>query len=170
MATRPFMLEFARASDAPAIALMSRELIEAGLGWAYKAGTVARLIADREAVTLVAREQGSLIGFAIMTFGDERAHLVLLAVRPEARRRGVARRMLAWLFKSAAAAGIASIHVELRARNAAAIALYRCAGFVQTLSIPGYYRGIETAIRMIRVLRIPSATPARWQPPARNAS
>ncbi len=170
MSTPRLVLEFAHPGDAPAIALMSRDLIEEGLGWGYRHAEVTRLIVDPETVALVARVHGHLLGFAIMTFGDERAHLVLLAVRPRERRRGVGRRMLTWLVESAAAAGIASVHVELRARNAAAIGLYRAQGFVETLRIPGYYRGIEPAIRMIRVLRVPGAAAVAWQPPARKAS
>jgi len=50
-------------------------------------------------------------------------------------------------------AGIASLHVELRAGNAPARALYRAAGFGETLRIEGYYRGRETAVRMLRQLR-----------------
>ena len=58
--------------------------------------------------------------------------------------------------ESAATAGVASIHVELRARNTGAHAFYRAIGFAETLRVPGYYSGRETAIRMIRMLRTPA--------------
>ncbi len=90
-----------------------------------------------------------------MSFGDEHAHLVLLAVRATHQRRGIARRMTEWLLESAATAGIASIKVELRTDNAAAYALYRGLGFVEMLRAPGYYRGREAAIFMMRMLRPP---------------
>ncbi len=45
--------------------------------------------------------------------------------------------------------------MELRARNADALAFYRAIGFEETLRLPGYYSGRETAIRMIRMLRAP---------------
>lgn len=169
MSTRRLLLEFASRGDAPRIAQMSRELVETGLGWNYRAATVTRLIDDPQTVTLVARESASLVGFAIMSFGDDRAHLVLLAVRQQDQRRGVARAMLRWLDESALAAGIASIHVELRAGNVAAVALYRACGFSETARIAGYYRGVETAIRMIRLLRRPGDALPVWRPPARNA-
>jgi ribosomal-protein-alanine N-acetyltransferase len=82
---------------------------------------------------------------------------MLLAVRPDVRRRGIARRLVEWLVTSAATAGVATIHVELRAGNAGAYALYRTLGFEETLRVPGYYAGRETAIRMLRLLRAPSA-------------
>ncbi len=92
-----------------------------------------------------------------MRFGDERAHLVLLAVQPAHQRRGIGRRLLEWQLESALVAGLTSVHVELRASNAAAYAFYRSAGFAETFRVPGYYGGRETALRMIRLLRVASA-------------
>ena len=104
----------ARSGDAPGIARMSREFIEMGLGWSYDPPRVARLIADRDTLSLVAEDRLGLAGFAILQFGEEHAHLVLLAVQPRCRRRGVARRLLGWLLESARAAGIAELGLELR--------------------------------------------------------
>ena len=165
VSSQDITLQLACRGDAPAIASMSRDLIEAGLGWQYRTQRICELIDDPEAVTLVAREGEALTGFAIMSFGNERAHLVLLAVREGCRRRGIARRMTQWLIESAATAGIATVHVELRDQNRAAYALYRTLGFSETLRLPGYYRGREAAIRMLRLLRPPGLTLPRWSPP-----
>jgi ribosomal protein S18 acetylase RimI-like enzyme len=75
--------------------------------------------------------------------------------------------MASWLLASAATAGIALVHVELRAQNEAAYAFYRSLGFAETLRLPGYYKGRETAIRMMRMLRIPGTSLPTWQPPSR---
>ena len=157
MATQDISMQFAQSSDATALASLSRDLIEEGLGWRYRAQSVRQLIADPETVTLVARAGEAVAGFGIMKFGESRAHLVLLAVRPVFQRRGIARRMILWLVESAATAGVASIHVELRAGNAGAYALYRVTGFAETLRLPGYYSGRETAICMMRMMRPPVA-------------
>lgn len=146
------------------MALMSRDLIEWGLGWQYRSERVRRLIDDPETVALVARDGERMNGFAVMTFGDERAHLVLLAVRPACQRHGIARRLTRWLLDSASTAGIASIHVELRAQNEAAYAFYRALRFAETLRLPRYYCGRETAIRMIRILRRPGLSAQPWRP------
>ncbi len=92
-----------------------------------------------------------------------------MAVRPAGQRRGIARRMTDWLLETAATAGVASIHLELRAQNKDAYAFYRALGFTETLRLPGYYRGRETAVRMIRVLRAPRVVPQPlpWRPPSR---
>jgi ribosomal-protein-alanine N-acetyltransferase len=167
MALRDHALVLASVGDAQAIAGMSRDLIEAGLGWDYRRERVAQMIGDPETVAVIAREVPRIAGFAIMKFGDDRAHLALLAVRPSHQRRGLARRMLDWLVASAQAAGVATVHVELRETNVAALGLYRSVGFDETLRVPGYYRGREAAIRMIRVLRMPNAPTRSWEPPPR---
>ena len=153
MAHAAIELGFAWPSDAQALALMSRDFIETGLGWGYRRERIARLIGDPEVVALVARHGQHAVGFAVMRFGDDHAHLVLVAVRPPHRRNGIARRMVAWLVDSAVVAGAVSVHVELRVANRSAYALYRSMGFSETVRIPGYYGGRETALRMIRVLR-----------------
>jgi ribosomal-protein-alanine N-acetyltransferase len=175
MTPRAITIRIAEPRDAQAIALMSRDFIEAGLGWKYDASRVARAIRDRETLAAVACEsgknpagRGALTGFAIMEFGDERAHLVLLAVRPSHRRLGIGERMFEWMLESARAAGMASIHLELRSGNDAARRFYRAMGFYETVLVPGYYRGEgrkEGALRMLRVLRSPGPVPYTWRPP-----
>jgi len=150
--------------DAQAIALMSRDLVESGLGWKYDATRVLKAIRDAETLTPVACEGGRIAGFGIMEFGDERAHLVLLAVRPTHRRMGIGRRLVDWLVESARTAGMASLHLELRAGNEAARGFYRAMGFDETIVVPGYYRGREAALRMIRVLRAAGPVPYTWRP------
>lgn len=165
MTYRDLPIGFAAMSDAHALAVMSRDLVETGLGWEYRRDRIAGMIGDRDHVALVTRDGGRIAGFAIMSFRDERGHLVLLAVRPSHQRRGIARAMVDWLGQSALVAGVASLHVELRAGNAAAYALYRSAGYAETLRVPGYYRGREAAVRMMRLLRAPNAALPAWRPP-----
>jgi ribosomal protein S18 acetylase RimI-like enzyme len=176
MTSRAITIRVAEPRDAQAIALMSRDFVEAGLGWKYDAARVLRAIRNRDTLTVVACEgpksagagRGVLTGFAIMELGDERAHLVLLAVRPSHRRLGIGKRLLDWLLESARVAGMASIHLELRAGNDAARRFYRAMSFYETVLVPGYYRGEgrkEGALRMLRVLRAPGPVPYTWRPP-----
>jgi len=160
-------IQLASRGDAQAIATLSRDLIECGLGWEYRPERIRALIGDSDTVSLVARDVDRVMGFAIMSFNDDYAHLVLMAVRPAGQRRGIARRLAQWLIETASTAGVASIHLELRAQNEDGFAFYRALGFAETLRLPGYYRGRETAIRMIRVLRPPYAVAPLWRPPKR---
>jgi ribosomal-protein-alanine N-acetyltransferase len=166
-------VRLAEAGDARAIAEMSRDFIESGLGWRYDPASIQRALRRRETTVLVASERPTYVagerpalsGFAIMDYGDERAHLVLLAVQPVLRRRGIGRRLVDWLMESAVIAGMASVHLELRADNEAARRFYRALGFSETVLMPRYYNGREAAMRMIRMLRSPGPLPLGWAPP-----
>ena len=147
-------LKLATSADAAPIAAMSRELIETGLPWSWTPARVARNLAQPDTLVLTARDGAMLAGFAIMQFGEERAHLSLLAVRPDYRRQGVARRLLQWLIASALTAGIARVQLELRESNLDARRFYLKQGFAETARMSGYYRGVETAVRMLRDIRV----------------
>ena len=149
-----FTLRLARLADAGTMALMSRDFIETGLAWRYSANRMARLMADPDTVALVACDAEDRVqGFAVMQFGEVRAHLVLLCVRPAQRRRGMARGLIEWLLASAQVAGIESLHLELRADNDGARAFYRRLGFSEAERVQGYYDGRLAALRMVLQLR-----------------
>lgn len=138
----------ARPAEAPTLAQMSRELIEAGLAWRYTPRRMAALIADPETVTLVACAAQRIHGFAVMQFGDTEAHLTLLCVRPSQRQRGIGRGLHQWLLESIRIAGIVSVQLELRADNAAALSFYRRLGYTEVRWLPDYYDNRIAARRM----------------------
>lgn len=140
-------------ADAGEIAMMSRELIETGLSWTWTHARVARNIASASTVTLAACDAGPLVGFAIMYFGDDHAHLNLLAVRPPWQRAGIGQHLVAWLEEAALVAGIGTIRLELRASNRGARRFYERLGFQEVARMPEYYGGVETAVRMARDIR-----------------
>ncbi|HEY8509183.1 MAG TPA: GNAT family N-acetyltransferase [Steroidobacteraceae bacterium] len=148
-----YTFQLARTSEAPHLAAMSRELIEAGLKPSWPASRIRAHIQHADSVVLTAKMGREIAGFALMQFGDDTAHLNLLAVAPAHQRRGVARRLLRWLEETAMTAGCFLISLELRATNVAAYAFYAAMGYQETTRINGYYQGIEQAIRMSRDLR-----------------
>ena len=148
-------LRLADVGDAETIAQMSRDLIESGLGWRYRADRVRRMVTRRDSSAVVACDRHGIVGFAVMQFDDEHAHLMLLAVQPSHQRQGVARQLMQWLLHSARVAGMVSVHLELRASNRAALHFYRALGFTQTLVLAGYYEQRESAIRMMYLVRAP---------------
>jgi len=156
-----YRLEPARLSDTARLAAMSQALVEAGLRPRWDAQRIGWHVRDAESVVLTARSDRGIAGFAVMRFGDETAHLNLLAVEPAHRRRGVARRLLTWLEESALTAGTYIIGLELRAGNEAAREFYRALGYRETARVPGYYQGIEAALRMERDVRVSRPTAAR---------
>ncbi|MGH7793509.1 MAG: GNAT family N-acetyltransferase [Candidatus Binatia bacterium] len=152
MTNSDLALRLARPADASTIANMSRLLIEDGLRWRWTAERVAASIRDPNVNVLVARTNSRMVGFAIMRYGDDSAHLDLLAVTPAYRRLGVARQLLEWLEKCALVAGIFSVALEVRADNEAAQLFYKHLGYRALVHLPGYYQGVEAAIRMGRDL------------------
>lgn len=139
------VLRAAHASEARQLASMSRLLVEHGLRWRWTGHRIRAAIADPETMVLVASLAGEITGFAIMSFGDQTAHLMLLAVSPQRRRTGTGRRLLDWLEKSAITAGIHRIRLEVRTSNAPARAFYYRLGYRCLGQVSGYYDGREAA-------------------------
>ena len=98
---------------------------------------ILREIRDPDATVLVARVARDRIGFAAMRFDFDRssAHLLLLAVAPQHRRRGVGRALLAWLEVVARRGGIERIALEVRETASEARAFYRREGFRAVLIV-----------------------------------
>jgi ribosomal-protein-alanine N-acetyltransferase len=146
-------IELARAADAEAIARLSKHAIEHGLPWRWTPARVLHSIRDRETNVVVARDGAVLAGFGIMKYRDEDAHLLLLAVDPNRRRRGLGTALLAWLESSAVTAGIVCIRVEARGENLTARSFYDRLGYRETGLIKGYYQGAEDAVCLEKRLR-----------------
>lgn len=146
------IIRLAAAQDAAAIAQMSRSDIEQGLGWSWQEARVLGAIRDRSTNVAVIPEGEGIIGFGIMQYRDETAHLALFAVHPAHRNQGLGTLLLSWLEKPAAIAGVQRIGVEARADNLRAIAFYLRLGFYETARVPGYYSGIVDAVRFVKKL------------------
>jgi ribosomal-protein-alanine N-acetyltransferase len=146
-------IALATASDAQPIALLSRDEVEQGLRWAWTPGRVRRAIEDKETNVVVARHGTSVVGFALMKYLDDEAHLLLLAVHRNHRRKGVATALMAWLDGTLRTAGIATIQVEVRVANGVAQAFYARLGYRPVKAMPRYYQGVEDALMLVKELR-----------------
>jgi [ribosomal protein S18]-alanine N-acetyltransferase len=78
-------------------------------------------------------------GFTLSRQVLDEEELLLLAVRPDARRRGVASRLITRLVNSAAEAGVSTLFLEMREGNSAEI-LYKSVGFSAIGRRRSYYR------------------------------
>jgi ribosomal-protein-alanine N-acetyltransferase len=141
-------IRLATQADASAIAALSRDFIEDGLGWSWRGPRVAHAIRDRETNVVVAHVDDEFAGFGIMKYGDADAHLMLFAVAPSFRRRGVGSALMQWLESAAATAGIELIWLEARSGNAGALAFYRARGYRELDTMRRYYSGVEDAVRI----------------------
>lgn len=73
-------------------------------------------------------------------------HIILVVTDPAWRRRGLARRLLLALMRSAVVDGARHATLEVAAGNGAALALYRQLGFREAGRRRGYYRSGEDAL------------------------
>lgn len=153
-------LRLATDSDACHIAVISRDVIETGLGWSWTLPRVTRSIRCVDTAALVADAGQQVAGFAIMYFGEEEAHLRLLAVKPDYQRAGVGRRLIEWLEASALVAGISVVYLQVRATNRVAHTFYEKLGYRKIKHVPGYYSGRESALYMARDLHCATSTRA----------
>jgi ribosomal-protein-alanine N-acetyltransferase len=142
----------ARTGEAWRIANMSRALIEEGLTWRWRPAAVSRLIRRDDTEVVVVRASGLVVGFAVMQFFDDEAHLVLFAVSRLHRNRGLGRQLMEWLESMAEVAMVGTIKLEVRRKNRGARAFYGALGYREVALIRGYYEGREDAIRMERTL------------------
>jgi ribosomal-protein-alanine N-acetyltransferase len=152
MADSALLLRLAVPSEATAIAVLSRELIECGLPWRWTPKRVAASIFAPDVNVLVACIHESIAGFAIMRYREDTAHLDLLAVSPPFRRLGIGRQLVEWLEQCAVVAGTFDVALEVRAVNKPAQAFYENIGYRTVAEINGYYEGVESALRMSRNL------------------
>jgi ribosomal-protein-alanine N-acetyltransferase len=153
------ILRLATRTDAAGIAALSRDRIEQGLGWSWTAPRVLRSIRDPAANVVVAHRSGRMLGFGIMKYHDDEAHLLLLAVHVGASRRGVGSALVAWLERSALAAGIGQVYLEARLANGAARAFYARLGYREIQTLPGYYQGVEACVRLAKDLWLAPVAP-----------
>ena len=152
LATSP-KIEFATAADAAEISGLSHKYIEYNLRRVYTPARVRGAIQNATKNVVVARQDGALLGFAIMTYCRESANLDLLAVKKSCRRRGVASQLLRWLEKVALTAGIANVFVQVRETNPGAVRFYRQMGYLVVDEVACYYQGRESAVIMCKGIR-----------------
>src|ERR1043166_4567312 len=112
MTSSDLSLRLARPAEASAIARLSRDLIETGLRWRWTPMRVMASIRAPNVNVLVACVQEKIVGFAIMRYGDDDAHLDLLAVAPAFRRLGIGQQLVRWLEECAIVGGTFNVALE----------------------------------------------------------
>ena len=88
---------------------------------------------------LVVEAEGQVIGFIHWRLVLDEGQIMNLAVNPDNRRHGAGRALLDAAVRSASESGAATMVLEVREGSAAALGLYRSAGFVVIAVRRGYY-------------------------------
>jgi ribosomal-protein-alanine N-acetyltransferase len=111
--------------------------------------------------SLVALADGGLAGFAVASWlrQEAAAEIEGLVVDEKYRRQGIGRTLIVACMDWAAKSGASSMRLEVRASNAAALALYRRHGFSAVGRRRGYYSApIEDALLLQAALASPNTT------------
>ncbi|WP_448659760.1 ribosomal protein S18-alanine N-acetyltransferase [Sphingomonas sp. CJ99] len=119
-----------------------RAAFDPRFGEAWTQAQVGGMLALPGVALVLAAAEGAAIGFALTRRILDEAELLLLAVDPAARKRGIGGALLRSVIDECRMHGVHHLHLEVRANNPA-IALYRRVGFVQSGVRPGYYRGVD---------------------------
>ncbi len=98
-------------------------------------------------------EAGRLIGFVLSRRAVDEAEILTVAVASAARRRGAGKMLIQRHLQRLRDDGVARLFLEVADDNAAAIALYRGAGFVEAGRRAGYYRRPDAPPGAALVLR-----------------
>lgn len=106
---------------------------------AWREETVRRDMEGAHSLYVLARRGAETLGYACYWFVADEAQLVNIGVRPEARRQGLAARLVEAGLAAARARGMASMYLEVRVSNTGAQALYRRYGFTVQALRKGVY-------------------------------
>lgn len=113
--------------------------------------SVRRLFDNEGACVRVATQGAEVVGYGVIWVVADEAELANLAVATSVRGRGVGALLLDALLREAAARGATATHLEVRASNRAAVALYESRGFEVSGRRKGYYSApVEDALLMRR--------------------
>ena len=99
-------------------------------------------------------ESGSIHGYAGAINAGQDADIALIAVAPEFRRKGYAKRMLGELFSNLAALGVENVYLEVRVDNINARSLYEKSGFLPVGIRKKYYEDGSDAIVMLKEINV----------------
>jgi ribosomal-protein-alanine N-acetyltransferase len=119
-----------------------------------------RFLGSRTSSLIVATEQSSLVGYALLLFSAQKdcARLYSLAVAPEQKGRGVGSSLLKQAERVATRRGSVRLRLEVEESNAAARQLYVTHGYVQLRKLASYYDNGASALRFEKVIRPPTVS------------
>jgi ribosomal-protein-alanine N-acetyltransferase len=95
----------------------------------------------------VGEHEGRILVYGVLMLAPGEAQVLNLSVVHDARRRGLGRALLRRLLAVATERGAQQVFLEVRAGNAAAIALYAGEGFEPVARRAAYYAGAATEAR-----------------------
>ena len=142
VAPRPLLFERCEARHLDEVMPIMRTAFAPDFGEAWTRSQCAGILPMAGVAMFLAREPETeaAAGFSLIRTVVDEAELLLIAVAPEARRRGIGRALIDHFIIHARAQGATRLHLEVRDGNSAMM-LYRAAGFEVAGCRRNYYRG-----------------------------
>jgi len=142
--------------DLDAVMKVMATAFDPGFGEGWTRSQCAGILPLSGVVLMLAEDEGGEVhGFSLLRSVADEAELLLLAVAPNAQRRGVGAALLDHFIDQGRRAGIRRLHLEVRDGNPA-VAMYQAFGFKAEGRRPKYYSGEDgsqhDAITMARPL------------------
>jgi len=125
----------------PVMAVMD-EAFDQRFGEAWTRAQCAGILPMHGVVLTLATAGSRPLGFSLIRSVAGDSELLLLAVRPSGRRRGVGTSLVSHFVETGREAGAHHLHLEVRDGNPA-VALYERTGFHLAGRRPNYYRGTD---------------------------
>ena len=91
----------------------------------------------------VAESDGKIVGMIVAWLLVDEAHIATIAIHPDFRRRGIARKLLTHALHFMKGEGAQSSFLEVRESNSAAQEMYRKLGYEESGRRPRYYKDNE---------------------------
>jgi [ribosomal protein S18]-alanine N-acetyltransferase len=148
----PLIIRQAEMTDAAAIA--AAHALSFDRAWGLM--EFERLLAEENIVCHVAAggEQGRAEGFVLSRIASDEAEVLSIAVLPERRGGGVARRLLDAHREVLLLSRVRTLFLEVEEGNLPALALYRRQGFAEVSRRDAYYRKADGSAATALVMRI----------------
>ena len=129
-------------SDLPAV----QALLLSGMGvTTHIAALMAEMARDDRDLRVLVDSDGTVAGWSAARVLLDESELLEIVVAAQHRRAGLGARLLDGLLKRLHSAGCQTLHLEVRATNIGAIALYESRGFSRVGLRRGYYSDGEDA-------------------------
>ncbi len=139
-------LATARVGDLSAAMRVMEAAFDPAYGEAWSTAQLLTLFALPSARVCLAWDGDAACGFSAARMAGPESELLLLAVDPASRRRGVGRMLIDDWMAWAKEEGAEEYFLEMRADNDA-VHLYECTGFSECGRRPAYYRGGDGVVR-----------------------
>ena len=127
-------------ADLPQVMRVMETAFERRFGEGWTIAQCAGLLPMSGVWLTTARLDDEFVGFSLSRVIVDEAELLLLAVDPSRRRRGVGKSLLLHFLESARQRGAVRVHLEVRDGNGA-VELYQQSGFKLSGRRRGYYTG-----------------------------